>query len=281
MKGVAGQNRGGKTDDCVVVGNWFSRFTRRLTGGSAATVDVRRMLREAQRSRARVELEGLRRSSKLGQRLVTTIEQVTDDEFVISQPTVGGTVRLVARYEPYRMTVAGARGRVAGETRSLGRTKIASGGRGMLFGYRMAIPREFFVIDRRQELRMLFGNDLVFEAAVQLLGREGPLLGLVEDLSPHGACLRCRNAGAFVRRGQQGHISMDLPEPAGEVRETVTIAALEATETDEAMLVRVTFHKKNAAIAHALRIARSAFKPRGQGSAKKSGSVVESEREAA
>ncbi len=196
-------------------------------------------------------------SAKLGQALATTIEQIKDKGVVVAQPTLGGSVRQLARYEPLRICFSVARGKLSGETRTLSRTKIESGGQEPFYGYLLEKPKALHVIDRRQEMRMLFGGDLVYEAELKLLDRAGPLLGLLEDISPSGASMRCRNTSDILRRGKQANLKLELPEPVGTVNEVVTI--VEVVDAEGGLLVRVVFPEKNRAIAHAMNMAQGRF----------------------
>jgi len=238
------------------VSNWLSRVRRALEGRPDGAVDVRRSLLAAQRSRARIELEPLTPTARLDLVLATTIEQVGRDAFIVSQPVLGGSVRPLARYEPYRLSFSGPRGRTTGQTHALGRTRIASGGKRSLYGYRLALPKALYVIDPRRELRMLLDQELVLEAELQILERQIPIQALVKDLSASGACLQCRNAGASARGGQQAQLKLTLPPPAGEILETVNIISADSDPDSGVCTVRVVFEKKNQAIAAALGNAR-------------------------
>jgi hypothetical protein len=235
------------------VSDWLSRLRNALQGRPDGAVDVRKTLLAAQRSRARIELEPMRPTARLDLVLATTIEQVHRDGFVVSQPLMGGTVRPMARYEPYRLSFSGPRGRTTGQTHALGRMRIRSGGRGVIYGYRLALPDALYVIDPRRELRMLLEEDLVVEAELQVLERRVPIQALLQDLSPSGACLRCRNAGAPVRSGGQAQLKVDLPEPIGRILETVNIVSIERDPDVPGCTVHVLFEKKNQTIAAALR----------------------------
>ncbi|MDY7110367.1 MAG: PilZ domain-containing protein [Planctomycetota bacterium] len=233
--------------------DWLSRLRNALQGRPDGAVDVRKTLLAAQRSRARIELEPLRPTATLDLVLATTIEQVHRDAFVISQPVMGGTVRPLARYEPYHLSFTGPDGRTTGQTHALGRTRVRAGGGGMIYGYRLALPEALYVIDPRRELRMLLEEDLVVEAELQVLERRVPVQALVQDLSPSGACLRCRHAEAPVRKGGQAQLRLKLPEPIGELIETVNVVSVEREADAPGCAVRVLFEKKNQAIAAALR----------------------------
>lgn len=241
--------------------NWLSRVRRALEGRPDGAVDVRRSLLAAQRSRARVQLEPLRPTAQLDLVLATTIEQVRRDAFIVGQPVMGGTVRPLARYEPYRLSFSGPRGRTTGQTHALGRIRIRSGGKGVIHAYRLALPDALYVIDPRRELRMLLEEDFVLEAELQILDRQIPLQALVKDLSSSGACLKCRNAAAPARPGQQAQLKLKLPEPVGEIMETVNIISSDSDPDSPGCTVRVVFEKKNQAIAAALRDARRQARP--------------------
>jgi hypothetical protein len=243
------------------VSDWLSRLRSVLQGRPGGAVDVRKTLLAAQRSRARVELEPLRPTARLDLVLATTIEQVRKDGFVISQPVMGGTVRPLARYEPYRISFTGPNGRTTGQTHALGRTQIRAGNGGVIYGYRLALPDALYIVDPRRELRMLLEEDLIVEAELQVLERRIPIQALVQDLSPSGACLRCRNASAPARSGQSAQLKLKLPEPIGEILETAKIVSVERDPDVSGCAVRIVFEKKNQAIAAALRDAARLARP--------------------
>ena len=69
----------------------------------------------------------------------------------------------------------GVEGRLAGETQALGRTRIPNDAGETLFGYKLRLPDELTVVDRRRGLRKLLGKDLVREAELFVLSRRGTL----------------------------------------------------------------------------------------------------------
>jgi hypothetical protein len=123
----------------------------------------------------------------------------------------------------------------------------------VIYGYRLALPEALYVIDPRRELRMLLEEDLVVEAELQVLDRRVPIQALVQDLSSSGACLRCRHASAPVRSGGQAQLKLKLPEPVGEIVETVNVVSVDREPDTPGSVVHVLFEKKNQAIAAALR----------------------------
>jgi hypothetical protein len=224
-----------------------------LNGRPDGSVDARSELSYAQRERVVVELEPLLRTGPTHVSLVTTIEQVRADDVVISQPVIGGLVRPLARYERYRMRFTGRQGRVVGETESLGRVKVPAGGRGMLYGYRLAMPAALHLEDRRREGRLMLGGMDVPEAQLQVLTHPSTIHGIVEDIGPGGARIVCRNARGRVQRAQRAHFHFELPPPVGVIDEVVTITDASPHPRTGDVDVRLTFDHKNQDLLHVMR----------------------------
>lgn len=214
-------------------------------------INVRAALIDAQRARTRVDLQPL--SGADGASPAATIEMVLDTTFLITRPMVGGVVRLLGRYERYRMVFNGGDGRLAGETQALGRTRIPNDAGEPLYGYKMRLPETLLTVDRRRGLRRLLGRDLVREAELHVLGRRGPILGLVDTLDAGGATLRCRNAGDHLHHGQNAEFKITLPDPVGVIEETVQVTDLTPAPEPGVLQVRVLFLKRNETIGDVLR----------------------------
>lgn len=223
-----------------------------LSAPNGASVNVRAALIEAQRTRARIDLEPMSGSGENRPSLATNVEMVLDTTFLVMRPMVGGVVRMLGRYEHYRMSFMGAEGRLTGETQSLGRTRIPNDAAQALYGYKLRLPEELTVIDRRRGLRKLMGKDLLREAELFVLGRRGPILGLVENLDAGGVSLRCRNAHGHLERGQLAEFRIRLPEPVGTIEETVQVTEIEPVTHRGVLRVRVAFLRRNDAIGDAL-----------------------------
>jgi hypothetical protein len=230
----------------------FSRVRDALASRQGQSSDVRRLLQEAMRSRTRIELVSLTGGESDGGTIATVIERVREDDVVIDRPAVGGIIRMLGRFEHFTLTFVANIGTVTGETQALGRVRIATEGEAELYGYRLAIPRALHVLDRRRSSRGLLGSSIV-EAELHVYSHRGPILGIVEDISPGGARLRCRNAGRHLQPGQRVPFTLTLPAPIGVIMETVTIVGLEPDPALASLTVRISFPRKNQKIADALR----------------------------
>ena len=173
---------------------------------------------------------------------------VLDDTFLVARPMVGGVVRMLGRYEHYTVSFMGADGRVTGKTQALGRARIPTDGGQTIPGYKMALPEELQLVDRRRGLRTLLGKDLVREAELHVLGRRGPILGLVDNLTPGGARLQCRNAAGHLHRGQNAEFKITLPDPVGAIQETVQITEISPATGAGVLTVGVTFLEEDGAL---------------------------------
>lgn len=229
---------------------------RTFTGSWGSGTGVRQLMREACQTGAEVTLESLLPDSGLHDLLRTRIERVRDEEVVIAPPVAGSSSPYLKRLAPYRMSFHTRRGRASGQTRVLGSILLGDSGTGPSTGFRLAMPREIHVTDPQDELALLLGRDMVLEGELHILGRNGPLVGLVAELTPSGVHLRCRSTLPDLHRGQKAQLRLDLPEPTGNFTEWCSIAAVEADPESNAFIVGVSFEKRSHAIENAFRIAR-------------------------
>ena len=183
--------------------------------------------------------------------MVTSIEEVRDDCFVIAMPVNVGVTRQLARFGLYTVAFDGPGGRLSGQSRAIARTRVSTVDGLTIPGYRMEIPSALHTEERRSELRALLGGDLATEGELRVLSHPGTIYGVVEDLSAGGARIRCRNAPTGLHDGDRGIFLLDLPEPIGEVNEMVRLLAVEVLP-DGGHSVRVQFRDRNQAIAKAL-----------------------------
>jgi hypothetical protein len=220
---------------------WLSRLRYALNGPSGRAVTrARDALSHAQRGRIKIQLHSTVETGLPQEVLSAFVEQVLDHSFVISQPAVGGSLRQLLRFEHVRLTWTSVNGQVRATTQNLGRIKIPSGSDGRtLHGYELSIPSDFEIIDRRKEARLL-GNE-GDEATLYVLSRQMPLRGVVEDISPNGLRIACRNDVPKIQPGQRATVHFELPAPVGEVHETVTILGSEPS--DHGTRVRVKFDR--------------------------------------
>lgn len=220
---------------------WLDRLRYVLNSPSGrAFTRAREALGRAQRDRIKIQLHSMVETGLPQEVLTATVEQIGENTFVIGQPAVGGSNRQLMRFERVRITWITVNGLVQATTQNLGRTRIPSGtGDHMLHGYELAMPADLEIIDRRSESRLL-GNE-GDEATLYVLSRQMPLRGVVEDVSPSGLRIACRNDVPKIQPGQRATVNFELPPPVGKVHETVTILGCEPFE--HGARVRVRFDK--------------------------------------
>ena len=204
--------------------------------------EVRQALQQAQSRRIRVELAALGREDE--QVLVATVEKVLDDAFIISQPLVGGTVRPLARFAGYTLTIGMGGYCLTGQTRALGRSRIRSAAGKELYGYRMELPEAFRKSERRQDLRVILGANTLREVRMRILDRQGAIHGLIEDLSAGGLSIRCRNARVDLDAGQIATVDLALPPPVGEINEVCTVIGTEVDPETGDLIAHLKFKEK-------------------------------------
>ncbi len=206
---------------------WFRRLKNAIAPTTDESAETRDLLLLAQSHRARVELVELTGGGD-GTSMACTIEQVNQDDFCISQPTVGGFSRQLVGRVPLRLafTVNGAR--FSGETRSLARARMRSGGSQPLFGYRLALPEGLIQQgDRRSTVRVVVGFDLSPHAEIHFLSDAMHMIkGRVHELSEQGVLITIPRKSPLLEVGQHVACELALPEPighmtvGGEVRHT-------------------------------------------------------------
>ncbi|UCD75872.1 MAG: hypothetical protein JSV91_02925 [Phycisphaerales bacterium] len=241
--------------------NWLKRVRNAVSGSWGNVTEVRRQLQMARQSRVEVRLDPPASAGGPAGTLIARIQDVQTDGFVITQPVTGGAVRFLKQFARFRVSFQTPRGVVAGETKVLGRVRISLEGGGHANGYRLALPDSLLAEETATDLKMLLGGNLAVEAELHIISRKGPVMGIVTDLNPAGAHLRCRNAVEDLHQGQKAQFRLDLPEPVGRIREWVSIAGAETDPDTGDFTVRVAFEKRNEAIAEAMhgsRVRRSA-----------------------
>ncbi|MCZ6494368.1 MAG: PilZ domain-containing protein [Planctomycetota bacterium] len=217
---------------------------RTLAGEPTSGQEVRRALLAAQRAGNRLELEPAALAPEDATPMVARIEQVRAGDFIISQPSIGVFTHPLATGEQLRLSFVGSEGRVSGLTKSLGRIKIASGGTGMLYGYRLALPEALRENDERKFERMTIGFDLAPE--VRLFSHDGAQAarGNVQDLSRGGMQIRCHEVSPRSAVGQRVRLDVLLPQPVGEVAAMATIVRLGAGLHSRQQIIGVEFEKE-------------------------------------
>ncbi|MHC5024651.1 MAG: PilZ domain-containing protein [Planctomycetota bacterium] len=236
--------------DTPDVADWLKKLAGAL-GGDGASPELRRLLAHALEHRAGVEL--IETIGPAPVVMSTTLEQVREGDLVVSRPTVDGRLRPLAKHAPLKLVFDLPTQRVIAETESLGRTKITSGAGGEFFGYRLAIPRSFETEPPPATPLVDEDDGFAIEAALALPDRSNAVRGLIEDLSPTGMTLRCRNAHDRLERGSKVHLKVRLPEPVGLLAERVSVIHVEEDEESGQTIVEFVFERRQPAIAELCR----------------------------
>jgi hypothetical protein len=235
------------------VGGFLSGLWNALFGHAAAPAEVRAALLELQKSRAKLELEPLAGGGEKPLVMTTKVEQVRESCFIVSRPIAGGAMQSLGRYEHYRMRFDTPDGRTVALTQATVRVRIPSSGGAVLYGHKMVLPASLQLEKPLRPVSALMGDDHVREAQLIVLGRSGPILGLVQDLDASGARLHCRNADENLRPGQQGYLKLSLPDSVGDLEEPVKVTGIEPSRRPGEVTVRVAFRDKNDRIDEILR----------------------------
>lgn len=225
---------------------WLSKIKRALTPEPESVRRVRGLLAEAYRTSTKLELEPLSQPSLHKLMLIAAIEDVRENEIIISQPLVGALNHPLATGEHFRLLFASKSfGYLSGKTESLGRTEIESGEAKMIYGYRMSLPASLRVEDRRKKLRVSFGSGPPPSAALYPRRKCIPLRGTVQDVTPAGMLIRVLHKGEQeLELGQKVHLSVSLPEPVGSIGVEVTVVRLAPSSNRVNNYVGVSFMRE-------------------------------------
>jgi len=219
--------------------HWLLQLCRGSADGADAV--VREILAQAIETRARVELLPSLRGTGDERPFVTTVEELGEEGMVVAMPSLGGAARPLGRFESYRMTITHAQKAWTGSTGSLGRMRYRSISGAMQPGYRLTYPEVLEPIDRRREMRLVLGADTLREASLQVAHRNGPIFGIVEDISARGLRLRCRNAASDLAEGTEGHVRLELSSAIGSIAEMVRVVGLDTDGKTGDTVVRAVF----------------------------------------
>jgi hypothetical protein len=237
---------------------WFNKMFNALAGQAGSREYVRQVLHAAQRTRARVAMEVVNGGRPQAVVMTTFIEQVRENDIVVSQPSIGGLTHPLAFNETLRMGLFCQGLHHTGQTRCLGRVKVPSGGAGgsansTLFAYSLAWPEEIVSEDRRSEPRISLSFDVSPEAHLYAPGSDGPLLGSLSDVSMVGASIRTAMAPAGFQPGQEIHLKALLPEPVGLVDEIVHVARVAGDTRTGQNVIGVAFGRRIPGLAELIR----------------------------
>lgn len=241
---------GHRAADDHVMAQWLTKLGKALTG-EPIPIEVREALAFAQRGRVPVELESLPSGASLDEPafmrgMAATIEQVRDDDLVISPPMVGTRRYPLATDERLRITFLAPAGRVSAEVRSGGRIKIPSGGDTVFYGYSLSLPTILMPADRRAEPRAVLAPDCGPPVEIHSLmsGATEPIRGVVYDISASGMKVSTRSSTSKLQPGQRVFLRTQLPEPVGDFGEMVRIAYIRPGNTAEISLIGLAYYSK-------------------------------------
>jgi c-di-GMP-binding flagellar brake protein YcgR len=238
---------------------WLAKMMGALAGQSEVRSSAKQALQAAQRDRVKIALEIINSASPHTSVLNTTIEQVRDEDLVISQPSVGGLTHPLAFGEQVRISFINKSMYHIAESRCLGRVKIPSGGGSqLLFAYRLAMPDTMRHEDRRNQPRVSLGDDMAFEAQLYAPACDGPLLGTVLDISMGGARVRTPMAAGRIEAGQEIYLKTLLPEPVGLLDELVQVTRIEnESRASNGQIFGLTFKRRIEGLSELIRSAQS------------------------
>ena len=240
------------------MGAWLSKVMHAILADPHEA--VRQPLQAAQEDRAKTTIELL--SGGEPSVMTTIIEQVRSDDIVISQPMVGGHTYPLAFGEQVRFNFAVNNVAYTGNSRCLGRVKIASGGdmadrtnsETLIFAYRLALPKSLDSDDQRKHPRVQLGVEYQVEA--QLYAPDsvsGPLVGRLTDLSMGGARLITSMPVMFMFPGQSLFMKTAMADPVGLLDELVEIALIETDPKTGETSIGIRFRRKIGGLAELIR----------------------------
>ncbi len=211
---------------------WLSKVRSTLTGEAEAAQAVRRELEALQRSRAKLVIEVTKPGSAEPEALTTIVEQVRDEDIVISQPSAGALNRPLATGERVLLRFTLATGVNVGESRSLGRIKLPSGGKRMFFGYRLSIPPRFETLDRRDHRRVALDEATAPVVHLTPVSQddEAPrpsCSATMMDISLSGVQVKLETEHALFNVGDAMQLIADFPMPVGSIVHPVVVTRLE------------------------------------------------------
>ncbi len=230
------------------MGEWFTKVFQALH--HPAQQAVRAALQQAQLARTKLALEVTSRNRTVV--LTSTVEQVREDDFVISQPTVGGTTHPLTFEEVINLGFVLPSGYHRAECKCLGRIKIPAGNSpaaqasnsSVLYAYRLSLPESLLTEDRRNaprsQLSLSQPVDAQLYAAASL---DGPVLGRILDISMTGARLLVSAPNRKMEPGQIVYLKAMLPEPAGQMDDLVKLARVECDARTGKCTIGVQFQQ--------------------------------------
>jgi c-di-GMP-binding flagellar brake protein YcgR len=235
------------------VGQWIAKLARVLVGEDARD-EARELLRNAHADCVKLKLEPVRTSVENATVMTATIEQVQEDEVIISQPIIGGVARPLVAGETLRISLKlKSVGRLAGETEVMGRCKIPSGGATPLQGYRLSLPEELFDRDRRSAKRRGMASNLAREVELYRRDDDDPIRGVVQNLSVGGMQIRTHDSQPpRLRPGERVRLVVHLPRPVGGINRMVAIARIAGNRNPRHLVIGIAFEREVPGLAELL-----------------------------
>lgn len=222
------------------MGDWLSKILGRVAKKPDTRGPVREALHAALRARSKLYLE----SPDQGIVSATLIEQVTADEIVIAQPSIGGLTYPLAFGETLGVSFVVERTHHSGRTKCLGRVKVQAGGRGSLFAYRLSIPESLTSEERRVAPRTEIMPEIAPDAQLYAGASNTAVLGQLTSVSMSGARIHTAQPLSALSLGQEVYLKCTMPEPVGVLDEIVEVQRLEPDRRTGLNIVGVQFRRR-------------------------------------
>lgn len=212
------------------VGTWLSKVKQALNGEGDVAAQVRMELHALQRSRGKLSLDVKNQATSQVEVLASVIEHVRDGDIVISQPSLGAFTRQLATGEQVRISFASSNGLCSGESRVLGRIKMQSGGKGLFFGYRLAIPERLNAVDRREHRRIKMSEGSGSQVHLATVSPKGSgiscvsVSGSIIEMSQSGMQVKLDGSAGPINPGSSLMLMANFPPPVGQVNHPVKVA---------------------------------------------------------
>jgi hypothetical protein len=232
------------------MGTWLSKMLNTLVVQSATQQEARQTLLAAQAVGVQLSLELTDHAR--ANILLTTIQQVRDEDFIINQATIGGAAHPLTFGEAVKIGFVLDSRYHSGETRCLGRIKIRmaqpahpGASDSVMYGYRLAIPNSIRAEDRRTEPRAQLGFDQPIEAHLYApAAAHGAILGHLLDISMLGARVLATPMRPPLEPGGFLYLKVMLPEPGGLLDEMVNVARVDNDPRGGACTITVRFQRR-------------------------------------
>jgi hypothetical protein len=226
------------------MGDWFSKIIGRIASKKPGSHGmVQQALEAALRSRARVMLE----APDQGIVSATIIEQITREELIVDQPSIGGLTYPLAFGERLGLSFVIGRTHYTGRTRCLGRTRLSSGageGRGPLYAYRLMMPESLKGEERRDAPRTEIMPEIAPKAQLYVGTLGNGMFGQLTSISMTGARIHTDQSLALLSLGQEVYLKTTLPEPVGLLDELVEVQRLEPDHRTGLSIIGVQFRRR-------------------------------------